>query len=161
MEGRGSAATGVASGAGSRCRIVAGIHTASAATATSDQNASAVRQFPNDCSRPGVTADPRAPPPCSAAVYMPVINPTRAGNDPLITTGMSTLIKAIPAQASRVAPITTYGPSRDLTPKPTARATSPTAIVRLVPIRADKAGAARPAAAKHNVGSVVSRPAHF
>ena len=84
---------------------------------------------------------------------MPVISPTRAGNDPLMTTGMSTLIKAIPAQASRVAPITTYGPSRDLIPKPTARADEPDVIVRFTPIRDDKTGAARPAAAKHSVGS--------
>lgn len=74
-------------------------------------------------------------------------------------TGISTLIKAMPAVATSVPPSTTRGPSQTRINSPATSISSAADTVRPSPIRRDNHGAASPAAAKHRPGKVVRTPA--
>jgi hypothetical protein len=76
-----------------------------------------------------------------------------------MTTGMSTLIRAIPAVATSVPPSTTAGPSTTRSTSPAASAPSAIAMAAPMPARRASSGAASPAPAKQSVGNVVSTPA--
>lgn len=77
-----------------------------------------------------------------------------------MTTGIKTLISAMPAVATSVPPMTTCGPSITRSNSPVVSTSSAPAIAESMPKRRANHGAVRPAAAKHNPGKVVSTPAH-
>lgn len=132
-----------------------------ASTPSSAQAPSPARQPPPRAPAMGtVTAAAPAVPSARPIEYRPVIEPTREGNQRLTTTGISTLLTAMPARASALAATkAAVPPASGRSARPTVIVTMPANTTGAGPRRRARRGARLPKTAKHRAGTEVSRPA--
>ena len=133
-----SAARGRRTGGGPAARTAHG----TTATTPTSTGPSPTRQLPPSASVRGtVTAARRRCRGRGAIEYRPVIVPTRSGNQCLTTTGIRTLLTAMPASASALAAGTRRAPAKGRTARPAVMAAMPASTTGAGPQRRASRGA--------------------